>query len=59
MVTVVFGPLRPPLLTGAMVNVYSDRGCSLVAVNTLSLSLVPHTLTSVILSLPSREYCRR
>ena len=58
-VIVVFGPLCPPLLTAAMVKVYSDRGFSLLAVYVLLLSSVPNTSSSLIISLPSGEYCRR
>ena len=43
MVTVAFGPVCPSLLTAAMVSVYVDSGCSLVAVYILLLSLVPDT----------------
>ena len=58
-VITVFGPLCPPLLTAAMVKIYSDRGCSLLAVYILLLSLVPNTFTSLIISLPTSEYRRR
>lgn len=57
-VTVVVGPLCSALLTAAMVNVYLDKGCSVVAVYIRLLSLVPDTLTHVNLLLPSSECCR-